>query len=60
MLEAVFSPSSSITEKTGDVQMFLWLLCIPHTEYGKSIAMERVIIKGILFREINTGNVHMK
>jgi hypothetical protein len=60
MLEAVFSLSSSITGKTGDVQMFLWILCIPHTEHGKSIAMERVIIKGILYREIKTGNVHIK
>jgi hypothetical protein len=60
MLEAVFSLSSSIIEKRVDVQMFLWLPCIPHTEYGKSIAMKRVIIKGILYREINTGNVNIK
>jgi len=35
MLEAFFSLSSLITENTVDVQMFLWLRCIPHTEYSK-------------------------
>jgi hypothetical protein len=59
-LEAFFSLSSLITENTFDVQMFLWVPCIPHSEYGTSIAMEIVIIKGILYREIKTGNVHIK
>jgi len=59
MFEAVFSLSSLITKNIVDAQMFLWLRCIPHTEYGKSIATERVIIKGILYREIKTGNIHI-
>jgi hypothetical protein len=59
MLEAFFSLSSLITENTVDVQMFLWLRYIPHTEYGKSTAMKRVIIKGILYREVKTSNVHI-
>jgi hypothetical protein len=37
-----------------------WLRCIAHTEYGTSIAMEIVIIKGILYREIKKCNVHIK
>jgi len=35
MIEAFFSLSSLITENTFDVQMILWLRCIPHTEYSK-------------------------
>jgi len=37
--------------------MFKYSVCT-HTEYGKSIAMENVIIKVILYREIKTVNVH--
>ena len=59
-LEAFFSLGSLIIEKTDDVQMFPCLRCIPHTEYGTSLAMEIMIIKGILYREIKTGSVHIK
>jgi len=54
-----FSHSSLITENMVDVQMFLWLRCIPHTKYGKSIAIERVIFKGIVYREIKICNLHI-
>jgi hypothetical protein len=32
IIEAFFILSSLITQNTSDVQMFLWLRCIPHTE----------------------------
>jgi len=41
-----------IIENTFDVKIFLLLRCIPYTEYSKSLAMERMIIKGIVYREI--------
>jgi len=53
MDEACFSLISLITENTVDVQRFLWLRSIPQTEYGKSIAMESLIMKSVLYIEIN-------
>jgi len=49
---------SFISENTVHVQMSLWLRCIPHTGYGNSIAIERVIIKGILYRQIRADMVN--
>jgi hypothetical protein len=36
MLEDFFSSCPFITQNTSEVQIFLWLQCIPHTIYGKS------------------------
>jgi hypothetical protein len=51
-----FKLSSFITENTPDVQMFFWLRYIRHTEYGKLIAMLKVmwltIVKVILYRDM--------
>jgi hypothetical protein len=55
MDEACFSLIFLITQNTFDLQRFLWLRSIPQTEYGKSIAMENVIIKSILYMEIKRG-----
>jgi hypothetical protein len=43
MFQAFVALSSLITENTFDEQLFLWLRCIPYTEYGQSIAMETVM-----------------